>query len=337
MESQLDRHKLVSVVIPAFNRVTHIESAVRSALRQSDQPLEVIVVDDGSTDGTAELVDNLAGTDSRVRCIRQTKNGGPAAARNAGVAAAKGDLIAFLDSDDWWEPGFLEGALEFLFDHPEIGVVFGEMQIETIEGKVLDAADIWNGRRIAEFVAEVPDRPNRYLFAIPEREAVLHRYFLPIQATVIRRSIMTSYPFDVSCWGSEDLDLLIRLGLGGVRFGFLRQLSCHQVIHQDNLLSNNKHRLRSDTVGAQVWEKTLRDPTLDRRETRLVKKQIATYFYSIGYGHSEVRATAKSLAAYFRSFRAMPSFGPLIAATKALAKRFVMKRPASTHVSTQSI
>lgn len=96
----------VSVVIPMFNRVPTIRRAVESALSQSFRDIEVIVVDDASRDESVAIV--AAIDDPRLRVLRRERNGGASAARNAGVAAARGSLIAFLDSDDEWFPRKLE-------------------------------------------------------------------------------------------------------------------------------------------------------------------------------------------------------------------------------------
>lgn len=93
-----------SCVIPAFNREGTIARAIESALAQDHAPLEVIVVDDGSTDGTRGVVEGFG---SPVRCVSQANAGG-AAARNAGARAATADWVAFLDSDDYWTPGHLQ-------------------------------------------------------------------------------------------------------------------------------------------------------------------------------------------------------------------------------------
>lgn len=94
---------LVSVVIPAHNAAGTLPDTLASARAQSYSPLEILVVDDGSTDGTAALVEAAASQDSRIRLIRQP-NSGVAAARNAGIAAARGAFVAPLDADDLWHP-----------------------------------------------------------------------------------------------------------------------------------------------------------------------------------------------------------------------------------------
>lgn len=92
----------VSVIIPTYNRAGSIEAAVRSALEQTFADIEVLVVDDGSTDGTKAVLDGIA--DPRLQVLAQSKNAGASAARNIGLRAARGRLIAFLDSDDTWLP-----------------------------------------------------------------------------------------------------------------------------------------------------------------------------------------------------------------------------------------
>lgn len=101
---------LVSVIIPTFNRETTVVGAVESALRQTHPGIEVIVVDDGSTDGTTKVLEPLA---DRITVIRQA-NAGPSAARNRGVAASKGGIVAFLDSDDHWTADKIERQVELM-------------------------------------------------------------------------------------------------------------------------------------------------------------------------------------------------------------------------------
>lgn len=102
---------LVSAVVPCFNTRDCVVASVRSALAQENVAVEVVVVDDGSTDGTPEAVQHAFAGDPRVRLIRQPRNRGPAVARNAGFAAARGEWTALLDSDDLWRENRLSRLL----------------------------------------------------------------------------------------------------------------------------------------------------------------------------------------------------------------------------------
>ncbi len=102
----------VSVIMPAYNSEQFIEEAIRSVLEQTERNLELIVIDDGSSDSTCEIIENLAKTDSRIRFLKNPKNIGCADTRNRGFAECRGEYIALLDSDDVWYPDKLEKQLE---------------------------------------------------------------------------------------------------------------------------------------------------------------------------------------------------------------------------------
>jgi glycosyltransferase involved in cell wall biosynthesis len=105
------KENLVTVVIPAYNRSKVIESAVSSALSQSYENLEIIIVDDGSHDDTGEIINKVINSDNRVKYIAHPSNLGAQAARNTGIRNANGDWITFLDSDDYLQPKSLESRL----------------------------------------------------------------------------------------------------------------------------------------------------------------------------------------------------------------------------------
>ena len=112
----------LSVIIPAYNRAALIRPTIDSVLSCGVEPLEVLVVDDGSTDGTGDVIREFG---SSVRCFSQT-NAGPAAARNTGFAASRGQYVAFLDSDDHWLPGVIQTLVAFLDEHRNIPFVYGD-------------------------------------------------------------------------------------------------------------------------------------------------------------------------------------------------------------------
>ena len=104
----------VSVIIPAYNSGNSLALAVDSALAQTHRPLEIIVVNDGSTDDTADVAKNYG---DQIQYVEQL-NEGQGAARNTGLAMARGNLISFLDADDYWREGFLAQCVDFLEKNP---------------------------------------------------------------------------------------------------------------------------------------------------------------------------------------------------------------------------
>jgi len=127
---------LVSVVIPAYNRAALLLQAVDSVLAQSYAAHEVLIVDDGSTDGTREAVASRFGSNPKVRYFHQT-NAGVSAARNRGLREAGGEFVAFLDSDDAWLPGKLDAQVAVLRALAQAGMVWSDMRAVDDAGKVL--------------------------------------------------------------------------------------------------------------------------------------------------------------------------------------------------------
>lgn len=130
----MDESPLISVVIPAYNAEAFIDEALQSIFAQNHPSLEILVINDGSTDATAQCV---AAYGDRVRYFEQPNSGGfPGSPRNLGIRNSRGDLICFLDADDIMLPGRLHLQAEFLRDNPEVGVLFGDYQNFSASGPV---------------------------------------------------------------------------------------------------------------------------------------------------------------------------------------------------------
>jgi glycosyltransferase involved in cell wall biosynthesis len=173
----------VSIVIPTYNRSAIVRRAIDSALAQTFEDLEILVVDDGSTDDTRAA---LAGYPERVRYIRQ-ENGGPAAARNHGMRLARGEYIGFLDSDDAYLPRNVEAHLRRFEERPEAGLVYCGIEI-------LDK----NGKRIKDVLPGPGDRG-----LVLER---LIRYNFITSSTVLMRRAAMEFAGEMSTslWFAED-------------------------------------------------------------------------------------------------------------------------------------
>ncbi len=108
---------LISVIIPAFNAERYLEKSIQSALAQSFENLEVIVINDGSTDQTHKILEDLSRKHDRITAIHNDRNRWAALSRNVGIEAATGDWIALLDADDWWDQRRLATLLEVAEKH----------------------------------------------------------------------------------------------------------------------------------------------------------------------------------------------------------------------------
>jgi glycosyltransferase involved in cell wall biosynthesis len=180
----------VSVVIAAYNMAQYVESAVSSVLAQTYADLEIVVIDDGSTDNIAVVMRAFA-DDPRVRFLPQSNQGQPKA-KNAGIKAARGRFIAFCDADDLWEPRKLELQLP-RFEDPAVGVVYSATA-------TIDRA----GSKTGEISGSGPSG-----YVLPQ---LFVKNFVPFGTTVVRRSVIDDCGmFDESFAMGIDWDLWLRV------------------------------------------------------------------------------------------------------------------------------
>jgi glycosyltransferase involved in cell wall biosynthesis len=217
---------LVSVIIPVFNREAFLAEAVESALGQAGASLEVIVVDDGSTDGTARVAAQFA---DRIRYVFQ-ENAGPPAARNRGVSLAGGEFLAFLDSDDLWPPGRTGILLDWLNAHPATGVAMGHMKYIPVETS--------RSPQCAKALAETPSVLNYNL-----------------SAALIRVSAMRAVrSFDETLRYSDDWDWFVRAREQGIGIDILPDVTLINRRHRENL---SNQRAVGDHYTLQMLKKSL--------------------------------------------------------------------------------
>lgn len=196
---------LISVIIPTYDRAYIIGRTIESALQQSYQNIEVIVVDDASRDNTSAVVQGIG--DGRVRYIRHTTNKGGSAARNTGISAAKGFYIAFLDSDDIWLPQKLELQVTAIEKHPSSSRVVSYTQIKNDNGQEISLMPS-RGIEASEAVAD-------YLF--------VHGGEIVTSAVMLPRSLVSGTVFRSESGKHDDLDLYLRLEEKGAIFDFLAE------------------------------------------------------------------------------------------------------------------
>ena len=224
----------VSVIIPVYNGEAFLAEAVESVQRQAYQPLELIIVDDGSTDGTAEVAANLPG---HVRYVCQPNHGAPAA-RNKGLKMARGNVIAFLDADDLWHENKLALQLARLASNPSAEVIVGYSQLlvpTALESKL---------SKLSKFER----------FGEPW-------LFLNLASAVFRTSVFEKVGlFDQELSYADDLDWFMRA----------RELKVQMVVHKEIVLFHRRHKnnLTNQKELEQLYQLRMLKKSLDRRRKR---------------------------------------------------------------------
>lgn len=240
------KQPLVSIIIPTYNRVDKVGNAIRSAQQQVYKNIQLIVVDDGSTDGTRELLRDWPG----IEYVYQ-KNAGQADARNTGYAIAKGEFIASLDSDDHWEPSFLHKCVDAMMTH-DLDFVFANWNQEQHNGELENY--LLQNLYISPFIKRFLTAETETSWVIlPERE--LRQLYLsvnpsPSSSAVMRKSAM------VGGWNKKlrigddwglFLDMIFRRS--GCRAGFTMERLWHKHVHAQNIFDG---RSREDILEAIV-------------------------------------------------------------------------------------
>jgi GT2 family glycosyltransferase len=205
-----DDGPLISIVIPTYNRVHRLQSCLQSVLAARLDGAEIIVVDDGSTDDTAEMIKAVGAS---VRYVRR-QNGGPSAARNTGIRAARGRYIAFMDSDDRFVPGVRERLAALLDLRPHVAAAFTDAIVKSPDGTSSRA--FLRDDRLEAFwqipCEQTPEGLRVFDRAAFFRQMVLDRCYMVPSITLVRRSALDRVGlFDERLVGYEEWDLFTRL------------------------------------------------------------------------------------------------------------------------------
>jgi glycosyltransferase involved in cell wall biosynthesis len=250
----------VSVVIPAYNCASYLAGTVASALAQNFKDLEVLVVDDGSTDTTEAVVRRLG---ANVRYIK-TENEGPAAARNRGILASSGDYIALLDADDSWEPRKLREQMPEFEKDEAVGLVYSDLHVHEDDGTV-----------IPSFLSTRPLASSGYVF-----DQYLRSKFIITSTVILRRSCLEQVGlFDESMRSLEDCDFFLRF-CHRWKVALVNQSLVRRRQRAGNLSSNEDLHTR---YVIQFQHKALEIPDLSPDQFRELRRQLANAHFKRGH------------------------------------------------------
>lgn len=215
----------ISVIIPTFNRGNLIENSIKSVLNQTFNKIEILIIDDGSNDNTKDIIKNI--DDKRIKYLKLRKNKGACNARNVGIKKAKGEYIAFQDSDDLFYPYKLEKQLKNLInknsslDFCKIKIFYKDVYYYIIPGNSTEKRII-NGSIFEELIS--------------------HGNFISTQAILAKKDILQKYMFDPILPRLQDYDLILRMAQK-IKISFTREVLVDIHIQNDSI-SKSREKLR---------------------------------------------------------------------------------------------
>ena len=291
-----------SVVIPAYNARATLTNALDSVLAQTWAAYEIIVIDDGSSDNTEEVV---AAYGDRVIYLRQ-KNAGPSAARNHGVEAASGDWIAFLDADDWYYPGRLQAHADMIAADPDLDFLVASFDYRDTEGKLFEPSIARTplGCRLLQQVGK-----NGH--AVIEGEAIgqfIAQQFSDTRCLSLpRQTFMALGGFPVDLRICEDVVFLIRLCIASRRVGVVCASQAVYLVHDQGLIRSDRLRAQTETVRAlhTLKAEMLGAPTSVQQAWQSLIKEA---YRNLAYYLAKHGRKGDALVSLMKSFRFRPSW-----------------------------
>lgn len=301
---ELTMTPLVSVIIPTYNRAKFVVEAIESVLNQSFQNYELIVVDDGSSDGTRQALQPYL---SIIKYIYQ-ENAGVSAARNTGIRAAKGEWLAFLDSDDIWGRGYLATQMEQVNRFPRA--------VAHITNTAMVFSDAsYNHFEEIHFLDKFANQPNTIVLKKPLCAIIKYPYWLFPAVIFHRDTLLQVGLFDESLSVAEDLDVVARIALMG-EFTFRKEELVYAIRREEKIVSlatqsfiNNVIRHKSF---AKVYAELLSWPGLNFIERITIARALSYNLRVVGNCLLNDAEIFRARQFYWKSFSSFPSIKSFI-------------------------
>lgn len=303
---------LVSVIMPAFNSAEFIAEALDSLQVQTLRDIEVIVVDDGSSDATVRIAEAHARSDPRISVRRrQHPSGRPACPRNEGLRIARGEYIAFLDSDDIAMPTRLESTLTVM-QRTSANFAFADFVLfDNDTHQIASTARLRSvefGQRAQSHLEHISDTVFR---CCPDFLAFLLAYPIPVINTptvVFSRSLSarTDGFFNEQLVGGEDTDLFLRLAEHADAI-FLDEVQTAVRVHRSSLTATSRERCIEDAIVVRGISLDRLRPQLSRAQIRAARQMIATEWFDLGYARWNRSRLREARAAFRESWDVVPS------------------------------
>jgi len=293
MDESNDGATLVSIIMPVYNRMAFLSDAISSILAQTHKNWELIVVDDGSTDDSVSLIKNLSAPISHRVVIIEQENAGPAGARNRGFSEAKGEFIAFYDSDDLWKPKHLSLCMQALASHQEISWVYTACErVDHFSQTLLQGSTFYkDGSPNPLFSIAHSHADGTYIL---ERDKAILLQLTDglnsgFQNSLLKRSILEKHLIPRFRVGEDRLFVVMALK-SGFNMGFIDDVTVTYRVHDQNISDTNANetnyekRIASMKMLLQTKEELEKFVSLNATEKKVHRKKLANeIFWELGY------------------------------------------------------
>lgn len=295
---------LISVIIPTYNAGAYIEKTLQSVFAQTYDNIEIIVVDDGSTDNTESLLKQY--DNQKLRYIKQPNSGGPAGPRNVGIAAAKGEYIAIFDSDDLMEADKLNSQIKALESKPDAGFCCTNFSIIDDKDNIT-TPDFWSTNdNFQKLPKPHLDSFGNYHFSPGElTDSLLIHNFIASSSMVVRKKVFKKLGgFDETLENTDDYDMWLRI-LPLYSCILVPQVKHHYRVRAGNITSRGIHKL---VDGRTTVLKRHLSKAVNKTTSLHVKKTIIRYQLSTGYYYFQQQDLKNAKKYYLQSIYILPTF-----------------------------
>lgn len=251
---------LVSIVVPNYNCLMYLNKCLNSILMQKNVQYEILIIDDGSDDGSLAWLEKAQHCYSQVRVIKQSRKG-VVKARNLAIQKAHGDYIAFLDADDYWSHNKLAEQWQYLRDNPNVVLSFTNyMHVDEAYQPIVDCFGYW-----PEFKDELADKSNGYRIIENGLGRILECNVIGTSTVMVRKdAIIEAGCFDPTLKSASDWDCWLRIAaLGDI--AFTPQVCAHYLMRSNSITANKRNRL---TAMADIIERISQLPQITQRNKR---------------------------------------------------------------------
>lgn len=324
-QARNDEQARVTVIVICYNLEKYIGDCIRSVVEQTARNLQIVVVDDGSTDASWPIIEGLAAADPRIVAVRQANSGKPAGARNAGLRVADGEFVCFLDGDDLYEPEKIESELRMFASHPELDVVFHDMRLIGPDGTAQDPLYLRGVDYLRQAgPALVPVGAGCYLGTTRFYRFMTTRITAIHTSTImVRRGAIDAAGGVFSCEPdidlADDIDMWFRLAHGR-KVGFI-DLPLSSYRQHPGGLTSDPTRVLAAGIAAHTRNLQRASPLLDRREIALCRARLGRQYCYLGNSLVRAGRRTEARACYRKAFLLDPGLRPPLLWAKALVPR----------------